>query len=137
MRRKLLNEHKAWKAYKNWQKKNIDKIREGQEITSLGEFQIIYNECGRRITNVKQEVMYQTSKTTFNTFNSRYFAITGKNIEKRERSLSTRELAAKIVDDINAYREEQIKKYMTENNLSYGAALNKARIDVSKYYFGS
>ena len=49
MKRSTRAEHTAWQKYKKWQKEHIDEIREGQMITSLGEFKEIYRQAGRRI----------------------------------------------------------------------------------------
>ena len=63
----VIKTHKAWQKYKKWQAKNINKIREGQEITSLGEFSEIYRESGVNLKAIKDAVRYQMSTHTWKT----------------------------------------------------------------------
>lgn len=128
MNRKLKAEHKAWQKYKKWQKQNADKIREGQEITSLGEFKIIYNEAGRKISVIKSEVQFQTSLETYRAFNEQYKKIKGKKLSTSARKLNTHDLADMLLDDIYAFKEEEMKK---------GATKKEANLAVSTYFFGS
>ena len=94
MKRSTRAEHTAWQKYKKWQKEHIDEIREGQTITSLGEFKEIYRQAGRRIALIKQEVRFQTYGKTFTIFSRVYKAETGKALSPEARKKSTRELAA-------------------------------------------
>ena len=136
MSKKIAAEHKAWQIYKAWQKKNADKIREGQEIVSLGEFKVIYNSMGRRIAKIKSFVQFQVKDTTFKAFNTRYKSITGKQLPTSARRKSTQELADTIKDAINEFREERIDYYIDQGD-PYNVALKKARLAVSEYFFGS
>lgn len=134
--KKIAAEHKAWQIYKSWQKKNAVKIREGQEIVSLGEFKTIYNSMGRRIEKIKSFVQFQVKDTTFKAFNTKYKSITGKQLPTSARKKSTQELADTITDAINKFREERIDYYITQGD-PYNVALKKARLAVSEYFFGS
>lgn len=134
--KKVAAEHKAWQIYKSWQKKNAAKIREGQEIVSLGEFKTIYNSMGRRIEKIKSFVQFQVKDTTFKAFNTKYKSITGKQLPTSARKKSTQELADTITDAINKFREERIDYYIDQGD-PYNVALKKARLAVSEYFFGS
>ena len=136
MSKQIAAEHKAWKIYKSWQKKNAAKIREGQEIVSLGEFKTIYNSMGRRIEKIKSFVQFQVKDTTFKAFNTKYKSITGKQLPTSARKKSTQELADTITDAINKFREERIDYYIDQGD-PYNVALKKARLAVSEYFFGS
>ena len=134
--KKIAAEHKAWQIYKSWQKKNAVKIREGQEIVSLGEFKTIYNSMGRRIEKIKSFVQFQVKDTTFKAFNTKYKSITGKQLPTSARKKSTQELADTITDAINEYRNERINYYITQGD-PLNVAQKKARLAVSEYFFGS
>lgn len=129
-------EHKAWQIYKSWQKKNASKIREGQEIVSLGEFKVIYNSMGRRIEKIKSFVQFQVKDTTFKAFNTKYKSITGKQLPTSARKKSTQELADTITDAINEFREERTNYYLDQGD-PLNVAQKKARLAVSEYFFGS
>lgn len=134
--KKIAAEHKAWQIYKSWQKKNAVKVREGQEITSLGEFKETYNAMGRRIENIKTFVQFQVKATTFKAFNTQYKAITGKQLPTSARKKSTQELADTITDAINEFREARVDYYLDQGN-PLNVAQKKARLAVSEYFFGS
>ena len=134
--KKIAAEHKAWQIYKSWQKKNAVKIREGQEIVSLGEFKTIYNSMGRRIEKIKSFVQFQVKDTTFKAFNTKYKSITGKQLPTSARKKSTQELADTITDAINEYRNERINYYIMQGD-PLNVAQKKARLAVSEYFFGS
>lgn len=136
MRRNLKDEHIAWQKYKKWQKTHKDAIREGQEITSLHEFQEIYRESGRRLIEVKNEVRFQMSKETYNAFNVNYKDVKGHNLANKWRSASTQELAELLLPEINEYRKSR-EAYLMDNGLTAKQAMKQARLDVSMYYFGS
>ena len=136
MSKQIAAEHKAWKIYKSWQKKNAAKIREGQEIVSLGEFKTIYNSMGRRIEKIKSFVQFQVKDTTFKAFNTKYKSITGKQLPTSARKKSTQELADTITDAINEFREERINYYLDQGD-PFNVAQKKARLAVSEYFFGS
>lgn len=136
MSKQIAAEHKAWKIYKSWQKKNAVKIREGQEIVSLGEFKTIYNSMGRRIEKIKSFVQFQVKDTTFKAFNTKYKSITGKQLPTSARKKSTQELADTITDAINEYRNERIDYYLMQGD-PLNVAQKKARLAVSEYFFGS
>lgn len=136
MSKQIAAEHKAWQIYKSWQKKNAVKIREGQEIVSLGEFKVIYNSMGRRIEKIKSFVQFQVKDTTFKAFNTKYKSITGKQLPTSARRKSTQQLADTITDAINEFRNERTDYYLDKGD-PLNVALKKARLDVSEYYFGS
>lgn len=136
MSKQIAAEHKAWQIYKSWQKKNAVKIREGQEIVSLGEFKVIYNSMGRRIEKIKSFVQFQVKDTTFKAFNAKYKSITGKQLPTSARKKSTQELADTITDAINKFRDERIDYYLLQGE-PLNVAQKKARLDVSEYFFGS
>ena len=136
MSKQIAAEHKAWQIYKSWQKKNAVKIREGQEIVSLGEFKTIYNSMGRRIENIKSFVQFQVTSTTFKAFNTKYKSITGKQLPTSARKKSTQELADTITDAINEFRNERTDYYLAKGD-PLNVAQKKARLDVSEYFFGS
>ena len=128
MKRSTRDEHTAWQKYKKWQKEHIDEIREGQTITSLGEFKEIYRQAGRRIALIKQEVRFQTYGKTFTVFSRVYKAETGKALSPEARKKSTRELAALIQDEINQFRAEM---------RGMGKTAAETRLLVSQFFFGS
>ena len=128
MKRSTRAEHTAWQKYKKWQKEHIDEIREGQTITSLGEFKEIYRQAGRRIALIKQEVRFQTYGKTFAVFSRVYKAETGKALSPEARKKNTRELAALIQDEINQFREEV---------RGMGKTAAETRLLVSEFFFGS
>ena len=134
--KKVAAEHKAWQIYKSWQKKNAAKVRDGQEIVSLGEFKTVYNSMGRRIKKVKASVQFQVTDTTFKAFNAKYKSITGKQLPTLARKKSTQELADTITDAINEYRNERINYYIAQGD-PLNVAQKKARLAVSEYFFGS
>lgn len=136
MSKQIAAEHKAWQIYKSWQKKNAVKIREGQEIVSLGEFKVIYNSMGRRIEKIKSFVQFQVKDTTFKAFNTKYKSITGKQLPTSARKKSTQELADTITDAINEFRNERIDYYIAQGD-PLNVAQKKARLAVSEYFFGS
>lgn len=136
MSKQIAAEHKAWQIYKSWQKKNAVKIREGQEIVSLGEFKVIYNSMGRRIEKIKSFVQFQVKDTTFKAFNTKYKSITGKQLPTSARKKSTQQLADTITDAINKFRNERTDYYIAQGD-PLNVALKKARLDVSEYFFGS
>ena len=136
MSKQIAAEHKAWQIYKSWQKKNAVKIREGQEIVSLGEFKVIYNSMGRRIEKIKSFVQFQVKDTTFKAFNAKYKSITGKQLPTSARKKSTQELADTITNAINEFREERINYYLDQGD-PLNVAQKKARLAVSEYFFGS
>ena len=136
MSKQIAAEHKAWQIYKSWQKKNAVKIREGQEIVSLGEFKTIYNSMGRRIEKIKSFVQFQVKDTTFKAFNTKYKLITGKQLPTSARKKSTQELADTIKDAINEFRNERIDYYIAQGD-PLNVAQKKARLAVSEYFFGS
>lgn len=128
MKRSTRAEHTAWQKYKKWQKENIDEIREGQVITSLGEFKEIYRQSGRRIAVIKQEVRFQTYGKTFSIFSRVYKAETGQALSPEARKKSTYELAALIQDKINQFRAEV---------RGMGKTAAETRLLVSEFFFGS
>lgn len=128
MKRSIRAEHTAWQKYKKWQKEHIDEIREGQTITSLGEFKEIYRQAGRRISLIKQEVRFQTYGKTFTIFSRVYKAETGQALSPEARKKSTRELAALIQDEINQFRAEV---------RGMGKTAAETRLLVSEFFFGS
>lgn len=131
MRRKIRNEHIAWQKYKQWQFDNPEKIREGQEITSLSEFKVIYNEAGRNISKIKQEVMYQTSYKTYLSLKKAYKEKFGEDLpyKRREaRQKSTKEIAVLL--------NTEIKEFYAQARAS-GMTAKQAKLEVSAYYFGS
>ena len=128
MKRSTRAEHTAWQKYKKWQKEHLDEIREGQTITSLGEFKEIYRQAGRRIALIKQEVRFQTYGKTFTIFSRLYKAETGKALSPEARKKSTRELAALIQDKINQFRAEV---------RGMGKTAAETRLLVSDFFFGS
>ena len=128
MKRSIRAEHTAWQKYKKWQKEHIDEIREGQTITSLGEFKEIYRQAGRRIALIKQEVRFQTYGKTFTIFSRVYKAETGQALSPEARKKSTRELAALIQDKINQFRAEM---------RGTGKTAAETRLLVSEFFFGS
>ena len=136
MSKQIAAEHKAWQIYKSWQKKNAVKIREGQEIVSLGEFKTIYNSMGRRIEKIKSFVQFQVKDTTFKAFNTKYKSITGKQLPTSARKKSTQELADTIKDAINEFRNERTDYYIAQGD-PLNVAQKKARLAVSEYFFGS
>ncbi len=136
MSKPIAAEHKAWQIYKSWQKKNAAKVREGQEIVSLGEFKVIYNSMGRRIEKIKSFVQFQVKDTTFKAFNTKYKSITGKLLPTSARRKSTQELADTITDAINKFRNERIDYYIAQGD-PLNVAQKKARLAVSEYFFGS
>ena len=101
MKRKTLNEHKAWQKYKKWQKEHSSQIREGQEIKSLGEFKEIYNSAGRNLALIKHEVRFQMKQRTFNALNRAYKEQTGRKtgLPKELRSKSTSEVAKYLMNN--------------------------------------
>lgn len=128
MKRSTRAEHTAWQKYKTWQKEHLDEIREGQTITSLGEFKEIYRQAGRRIALIKQEVRFQTYGKTFTIFSRVYKAVTGQALSPEARKKSTRELAALIQDEINQFRAEV---------RGMGKTAAETRLLVSEFFFGS
>lgn len=128
MKRSIRAEHTAWQKYKKWQKEHIDEIREGQTITSLGEFKEIYRQAGRRISLIEQEVRFQTYGKTFTIFSRVYKAETGQALSPEARKKSTRELAALIQDEINQFRAEV---------RGMGKTAAETRLLVSEFFFGS
>ena len=134
--KKVAAEHKAWQIYKSWQKKNANKILEGQEITSLGEFKQVYNSVGRRIEKIKSLVQFKVKDTTFKAFNTKYKSITGKWLPTSARKKSTQELSDTITDAINKFRNERTDYYLAKGD-PLNDAIKKARLDVSEYFFGS
>lgn len=131
MKRRTRTEHIAWQKYKKWQKDNAELIREGQEINSLREFKLIYNEAGRRISLIKKEVTFQTSFKSYMSFRRAYEEKFEEKLpfSKREaRKMSTRELAALLNDEIKDYYNRQIEA---------GLSPKKAKLAVSQYFFGS
>ena len=128
MKRSTRAEHTAWQKYKKWQKEHIDEIREGQVITSLGEFKEIYRQAGRRIAVIKQEVRFQTYVKTFSIFSRVYKAETGQALPPEARKKSTYELAALIQDKINQFRAEV---------RGMGKTAAETRLLVSEFFFGS
>lgn len=136
MSKPIAAEHKAWQIYKSWQKKNAAKVRDGQEIVSLGEFKTVYNSMGRRIEKVKASVQFQVTATTFKAFNTKYKSVTGKQLPTSARKKSTQELADTITDAINKFRNERIDYYIAQGD-PLNVAQKKARLAVSEYFFGS
>lgn len=134
MKRKTRETHDAWQKYKAWQKANPKKIREGQEIYTLGEFKEIYEQAGRRLNKVKNEVQYQTSYKTFRKIAKAYREKFGKEKGFKPlegevaRKLNTRELADLIKDDITTFRQKL---------LAEGLSKKDVRLAVSEYFFGS
>lgn len=128
MKRSIRAEHTAWQKYKTWQKEHLDEIREGQTITSLGEFKEIYRQSGRRIALIKQEVRFQTYGKTFTIFSRVYKAETGKALSPEARKKNTYELAALIQDEINQFRSEV---------RAMGKTAAETRLLVSEFFFGS
>ena len=135
MKRSLRQEHESWKIYKKWQKEHADQIREGQWINSLSEFKEVYNQSGRRLRNVQYYVRFQVSQDTFRAINKQYKEDTGMSLKQEMRKMSTRDLAAFIQKDIEAYRE-QLKNAVDPET---GKKLTAAQIAkmVSAYFFGS
>lgn len=134
MKRSLLNEHKAWQKYKQWQKKNASSIREGQQITSLGEFKSIYNQNDRRLRNVQNRVKYQTDYETRLALNRSFKRELGRSLTAVERGMSTQQLAEQIKDQIYKYMDE-LEKDAIANGTSLSAKDKK--LAVSSYFFGS
>lgn len=128
MKRSIRAEHTAWQKYKKWQKEHIDEIREGQVITSLGEFKEIYRQAGRRISVIKQEVRFQTYGRTFAIFSRVYKSETGQALPPEARKKSTYELAAILQENINKFRTEM---------RGMGKTAAETRLLVSEYFFGS
>ena len=134
MKRKTRATHDAWQKYKAWQKANPNKIREGQEIYTLGEFKEIYEQAGRRINKVKNEVQYQTSYKTFRKIAKAYREKFGKEKGFKPlegdvaRKLNTRELADLIKDDITTVRQKLLAEGLSKKDI---------RLAVSEYFFGS
>ena len=134
MKRKTRATHNAWQKYKAWQKANPSKIREGQEIYTLGEFKEIYEQAERRLNKVKNEVQYQTSYKAFRKIAKAYRAKFGKEEGFKTlegdvaRKLNTRELADLIKDDITSFRQKL---------LAEGKSKKDIRLAVSEYFFGS
>ena len=131
MRRSLRAEHDAWQKYKKWQKANIDELRPGQEITSLGEFQEIYRQAGRRLQTIKNEVRFETSA-----FAKAYKEKFGKSIPKSARKLGTRALANMMNEEIKEYSANEMARLRAQG-YSEAEARRLARLAVSRYYFGS
>lgn len=136
MRRSLRAEHDAWQKYKKWQKANIDELRPGQEITSLGEFQEIYRQAGRRIQTIKNEVRFETSAKTYRSFAKAYKEKFGKSIPKVARKLGTRALANMLNEEIKEYSTNEMARLRAQG-YSEAEARRLARLAVSRYYFGS
>lgn len=134
MRRKLKQEHKSWQIYKKWQKEHVNEIREGQLITSLREFQMIYNDpdIGRRIKKIQDEVRYQMSYKTFNALKKSYLMFNDEPLDSSQfnRAMSTKELAKYIQDEIEEYR---LKLKEQNPNMSK----KDIALAVSNYFFGS
>ena len=134
MKRKTRATHDAWQKYKSWQKANPNKIREGQEIYTLGEFKEIYEQAGRRLNKVKNEVQYQTSYKTFRKIAKAYREKFGKEKGFKPlegdvaRKLNTRELADLIKDDITTFRQKLLAEGLSKKDI---------RLAVSEYFFGS
>ena len=136
MRKELKSEHKAWQIYKKWQKENIKDIREGQTITSLGEFQEIYRQAGRRIQVIKNEVRFETSAKTYKAFASAYKERFGTPLPRTSRKLSTRDLAKMLNEEIKGFSSGE-KARLTAEGYSLTEAKRLAKLAVSRYYFGS
>lgn len=136
MRKDLKLEHKAWQIYKKWQKENIKDIREGQTITSLGEFQEIYRQAGRRIQVIKNEVRFETSAKTYKAFASAYKERFGTPLPRTSRKLSTRDLAKMLNEEIKGFSSGEKSRLIAEG-YSLNEAKRLARLAVSRYYFGS
>lgn len=143
MRRTLRTEHIAWQKYKQWQKVNVGKIREGQTITSLGEFQAIYNEVGRRIDSIKFQVTHQMSEKTYRALSKMYREYTtseenprGKALPRSVTAKSTREIAALFKDDISNFYHKTKDEAIKQGKSAYQAS-KEAKLAVSRYYFGS
>ena len=134
MKRKTRATHDAWQKYKARQKANPNKIREGQEIYTLGEFKEIYEQAGRRLNKVKNEVQYQTSYKTFRKIAKAYREKFGKEKGFKPlegdvaRKLNTRELADLIKDDITTFRQKLLAEGLSKKDI---------RLAVSEYFFGS
>lgn len=129
---------KSWQIYSEWQAQNLDKIIDGQEIYSFDEFQYIYEGMGRRLSNIKTAVQYQTSYKTFNALKRARKESLIKSGEKNpkidlatfNRQMSTMELAEFIKDDINEFKRNYRK-------LNPGASSKQIALAVSQYFFGS
>lgn len=130
MKRAIRQEHKSWQIYKKWQKENVGKIREGQEITSLMEFKEIYNEMGRRIRNVQDAVMYQTSYKTFSNLRKTFKELYPDEKVTFDRTMSTQEIAEIMYDDIKRFKSNYIQEHP-------GASSKQIAAAVSTYFFGS
>lgn len=128
MKRSIRAEHTAWQKYKKWQKEHIDEIREGQMITTLGEFKEIYRQAGRRISAIKQEVRFQTYGRTFAIFSRVYKTEIGQALKPEARKKSTHELAALLQESINKFRAEV---------RGMGKTAAETRLLVSEFFFGS
>lgn len=129
MKRSTRAVHTAWQKYKSWQKSNLEKIRTGQTIRSLGEFKEIYEQSGRRISTIKQLVQYQTSYRTYLTINRQYRARYGMSLDQREaRKRSTQELADLLRPEIDRARAEQF---------ALGRSRKETAVYISQFFFGS
>lgn len=128
---KIKAEHKAWQVYKKWQKQSGSKIRPGQEIKTLGEFKLIYNEANRRIATIKYEVTHQAPAKTLRAFRKAYReALPGQKLPKNFSQMSTREMADVLHDDIAEY-----KRKLKEQNPEISS--RQLTLAVSAYFFGS
>ena len=136
----VIKTHKAWQKYKKWQAKNINKIRQGQEITNLGEFSEIYRESGTNLKAIKDAVRYQMSTHTWKTIDQRVFEMTGKHISTQKRGMSTREAAALISDQIKAFikqsREDE-QKAIAAGEIKRVKTSKEEALSVAEYFFGS
>ena len=148
MNRKLKAEHKAWQKYRQWQSKNLDKVYE--KINSLGEFQEVYRETGRRLSNIRWNMTHPMNRKTYEFVKQRLPEVAAKKIallraqgididefetsdyeSAQSKSLSrmtTREVAELFQDDINELRD-QLK--------AEGKSSREISKEVSNYYFGS
>lgn len=142
MRRILREQHDAWQIYKGWQKTHASEIREGQKITSYGEFAAIYNESGRRIDRIKSEVRFQTSLKTYRALSRQYKEVSGgKPLARSARKLNTQEIAKMIIDSapgnvILEFKESERQRFMQQGK-SFKEANRLANLSVSQYFFGS
>ena len=141
MRRVLREQHDAWKIYKQWQKTHSADIREGQKITSYGEFAAIYNESGRRIDRIKREVRFQTSLKTYRALSRQYKEVSGgKPLARSARKLNTQEIAKMIIDaspgnPIKEFKESERERFIQQGK-SFKEANKLANLSVSQYFFG-
>ena len=131
MKRALRAEHVAWQKYKVWQAeaKEEGKLLDGAEINSLREFQEVYNQAGRSMSRIKQDAQFQMSEKTYRSVKASYEEATGEKLGREaRRTMTTRDIAEALSDDIRKYREQQFQA---------GRSKKEVARDVAKYFFGS